>query len=118
MILIPAGSFQMGCDSGNPEEVCNDDEQPLHTVYLDAYMIDQHEVTNAQYRACADVGYCYQVVYTNSSTREWYYGNPEYDNYPVIWVSHVNDAERYCAWADKRLPTEAEWEKMLPTARD
>ena len=52
MVYIPAGTFQMGCDSDNQAEYCYSDQQPLHTVYLDAYYIDRTEVTNAQYERC------------------------------------------------------------------
>ena len=109
-ILIPAGSFQMGCDSSNPAESCNSWEQPLHTVTLSAYSIDKYEVTNARYKACVAAGGCTVPGSVDSSKRSPYYGTSTYADYPVINVTW-HQASAFCAWEGKRLPTEAEWEK-------
>ncbi len=104
MVLVPAGPFEMGSESGS------DAEKPVHTVTLDAFHIDQYEVTNAQYAACVDAGACKPPYKTSSPTRVSYYGNAEYNDYPVTYVDW-NQAKTYCEWREARLPTEAEWEK-------
>ena len=104
MVFVPAGEFTMGSNDGS------DDEKPVHTVYLDAFWIDKLEVTNALYKKCVDAGKCPKPGDTSSNTRKTYYGDSQYDNYPVIYVSW-NDARAYCDWAGKWLPSEAEWEK-------
>jgi formylglycine-generating enzyme required for sulfatase activity len=104
MVYVPAGEFQMGSENGAA------DESPVHAVYLDAFWIDQTEVTNAMYARCVQSGKCEAPSFTKSFTHESYYGSFEFDDYPVIYVSW-SDAVAYCNWAGRRLPAEAEWEK-------
>jgi formylglycine-generating enzyme required for sulfatase activity len=104
MILVPNGPFLMGSDTSD----CVADD-PQHEVWLSAYYIDQFEVTNADYEGCVAAGAC-TAPPAGSLTRTAYYGAPEFGDYPVL-APHWEDASAYCAWAGKRLPTEAEWEK-------
>jgi formylglycine-generating enzyme required for sulfatase activity len=121
MVYVPAGKFLMGSIEGDITQalqMCSSDpasgdfgnEKPQHTVSLDAFWIDQTEVTNKMYALCVAVGKCDPPELNNSSTRTSYYGNPEFVDYPVTYVSW-NDAIAYCEWVGARLPSEAEWEK-------
>jgi serine/threonine-protein kinase len=103
MILIEPDFFQMGTDAGQSNEA------PEHPVLFDGYYIDQFEVTNAQYRECVEAGGCTPAASANSFTMTGYRDDPAYDDYPVITVNW-DQANAYCQWAAKRLPTEAEWE--------
>jgi sulfatase modifying factor 1 len=98
MILIPAGPFTMGSNDGLPNE------RPEHVVELDAYSIDQYEVTLALYRKFLDAG-------KHDSPPTWDdEAATTVGDRPAIGMKWA-DAEAYCKWAGKRLPTEAEWEK-------
>ena len=104
MVYVPAGEFTMGSDNRYEKE------KPAHQVYLDSIWIDQTEVTNSMYAMCVADGNCLPPASTSSYTRDNYYANPDFDNYPVIYVNW-NQADTYCKWARRKLPTEAEWEK-------
>jgi formylglycine-generating enzyme required for sulfatase activity len=99
MALVPAGPFRMG----------GVDDNPIHTVIVDAFRIDVYEVTNARWAACVDAGYC-QPAWWSRTEREDYHTAAEWANYPVVGIQW-DEAVAYCAWRGARLPTEAEWEK-------
>lgn len=109
-VYVQSGTFYMGCASDLMRVHCDNDAKPVHVVYLDAFLIDRTEVTNAQYASCVRAGACPPPTATDSATRERYYGNAAFSNYPVLNV-FWNHANAYCKWQGKRLPTEAEWEK-------
>ncbi len=107
-IYIPAGEFLMGADVTDP--IAWSDEKPQHTVYLDAYWIDQHEVTNGQYALCVAAGSCTAPQDFSSCFQMNYYSDSSYENFPVINVDW-HQVCAFCAWVGGSLPTEAQWEK-------
>ncbi|MCL4132892.1 UNVERIFIED_CONTAM: hypothetical protein GTU68_037501 [Idotea baltica] len=141
MVYIPEGEYLMGAKSDQASE----DEFPRHRVYVEAFYMDEHEVTNAQFKLFTDAtNYKTStpkpadsllqpgaLVFKPTSTPvdlrqymlwwEWKVGanwkhpqGPESTiteimNHPVVQIAY-EDALAYCKWANKRLPTEAEWE--------
>jgi formylglycine-generating enzyme required for sulfatase activity len=102
MILIPAGDFKMGED----EEGATD-EYPMHTVLLNAFLLDKYPVTNADYKMFVDIT-------GHRPPPHWIGIGGTYPidqaDHPVVNVSW-HDANAYAKWVNKRLPSEAEWEK-------
>jgi formylglycine-generating enzyme required for sulfatase activity len=109
IVYVPAGEFTMGSDP-ETDPFFWGAESPSHQVHLDAFWIYRTEVTNGMYAACVEARPCNLPKDTNSLSRANYYGDPQYENYPVISVTWYQ-ARNYCQWAGGRLPSEAEWEK-------
>lgn len=105
-VFILAGTFRMGGMDVRAAE----DEMPNHDVQLNAYWMDQLEVTNAMYLLCVKSGTCEPPQSFKSQRRTDYFNNPEFNDYPVVYVTW-GQAKAYCEWAGRRLPTEAEWER-------
>lgn len=99
MILIPAGAFIRGTDQRMS------DEGPQHNVTLGDFYIDKYEVTNLQYQQFIDA--THRKSPDHFENRTFPEGKADH---PVTFVSW-HDAQAYCAWAGKRLPSDQEWEK-------
>jgi serine/threonine-protein kinase len=117
MCLVPAGKFTMGSNDTGPDHFM-DASYPAHPVSLDAFYIDEYEVTNALYKNCVDAGGCSLPGDVSK------YNNSQFANHPVVFVDW-DQATAYCAWrgastdlGPARLPSEAEWEKAARGSKE
>ncbi len=117
MVLVAAGPFRMGLDDARVDA----DERRVHIVELSDFYIDKYEVTNSQFAQFVEAtGYVTRAEKGGAEEREdgisWRHpqgGGGDVSGrweHPVVYVSWY-DAQAYCNWLGKRLPSEAEWEK-------
>ena len=132
MVIIPEGPFLMGSAKQDIDRLLEldrnievehlENEIPQREVYLSAYLIDKYPVTNVQYKQFIESGgYTQRVIWSDAGWQQIIQSNPLEGNdldgvfhgepdSPVVNISWY-EAEAFAAWAGKRLPTEAEWEK-------
>ena len=111
MVFVPAGPFSMGSNTGLRGEM------PEHEAVTQAYLIDKYPVTNARYKQFLDEVKDYPVPRGGAAWSQLFDWDPLTRNYPLgqadspVFMISFDDARAFAAWAGKRLPTEAEWEK-------
>ena len=118
MRVVRAGEFWMGCKP-DLDDGCEEPEKPGRQVHLDIFFIDRNEVTVSRYAACVAAGACTEEglkmpSFGGKEQTEWAWacnwGKKDREDHPINCLNW-KQADAYCRWATKRLPTEAEWEK-------
>jgi formylglycine-generating enzyme required for sulfatase activity len=99
MVYVPGGLFAAGCLTR--DQMCDADEQPGRNVTLKAFQIDKLEVAQAEYQRCVEARACATPQGFDPAA------HPTWPATNLSWAM----ADAYCRWANKRLPTEAEWER-------
>ena len=109
MVLVPGSSFWQGCNASLDSD-CRTKENPYHQVNVPTFEIDKYEVTNSQFRACVDAGWCELYLASKDDLEGCTWDIPGKEDYPadcIFW----NEAGSFCKWVGKRLCSESEWEK-------
>ncbi len=116
-VEVPGGRYLLGAIEGRDPFVF-DNEKWAHEVHVAPFRIARAPVTNAEYAAFVDAGGALPAYWRRSAhgyeVRRWDRWEPIAPHEPVIHVSW-NEADAYCRWAGRRLPTEAEWELAAST---
>jgi formylglycine-generating enzyme required for sulfatase activity len=108
---IPAGNFEMGCNSGELDGTCLTNEQPRHTVTMTAYCMELTEVSVGAYRACKNAGVCTGTPTASGGSYNWTAAPDAREAHPINGINW-SESREYCqSWMGGDLPSEAQWEK-------